>query len=245
MKRMLAIGLLTATGVAALFLQPAEARGFFGGPRVGFGFGFGIGVPGCWGCAYYPPYPPYGPYYGPYYGPAWYPPNYYGPPYPAYPPPPYYQSNAAPPPPPPGNARVTRRQGETDYELPDSVLFALDSSVISRDAGQVLNVIADAAKDQPGATLVVEGHTDTSGDRAHNRKLSGARARAVADVLVREGVSRARIRTEGLGETGLAVQTGNGVREARNRRVVIRLMENGRTLNSVDRDDDGPSRNDR
>ena len=235
MKRMLAIGLMTATCAAALLAQPAEARVFFAGPRVGFGIG--IGVPGCWGCGAYPPYP--------YYGPAWYPPAYYGPPYPPYPPP-YYPTRAAPPPPPPpGNARVTRRQGETDYELPDSVLFALDSAVISRDADPVLSEIAQAAKDEPGATLVVEGHTDTSGDREHNRKLSDARARAVANVLVRQGVARNRIRTEGLGETDLAVETGNGVREARNRRVVIRLMENGRTLHSVDRDDDGPSRNDR
>jgi OOP family OmpA-OmpF porin len=71
---------------------------------------------------------------------------------------------------------------------------------------------------------VVEGHTDTSGAREHNEELSRARAEAVAAVLARMGVERERIRPEGLGETHLAVQTGDGVRESRNRRVVIRLI---------------------
>ena len=62
------------------------------------------------------------------------------------------------------------------------------------------------------------------GTHEHNQALSDARARAVADVLAREGVARDRIRTEGMGEKGLAVQTGEGVREPRNRRVVVRLI---------------------
>ena len=239
MGKIVAIGLLA--GAAVLVSLPAQAQRFHGGARFGFGFEF----PGCPGCAYPPPY---------YYGPAWYPSYPYGPPYPPYPPPPYYYYQryaAAPPPPPPPPRRVASRQGETDYELPDNVLFALNSSVVSRDADSVLNQIAQAAKDKPRATLVVEGHTDTSGGREHNRKLSDARARAVADVLVRQGVARSRIRTEGLGESDLAVQTGNNVREARNRRVIIRLMENGRTIRGIGRDagddrgDGGGQRDDR
>ncbi len=60
--------------------------------------------------------------------------------------------------------------------------------------------------------------------REHNQALSDARARAVADVLARQGVARDRIRTEGMGEEGLAVQTGEGVAEPRNRRVMVRLI---------------------
>ena len=54
---------------------------------------------------------------------------------------------------------------------------------------------------------------------------SRARSEAVAAVLARQGVERERIKTEGLGETHLAVQTGDGVREPRNRRVIIRLID--------------------
>ena len=42
---------------------------------------------------------------------------------------------------------MTQREGETDFELPDNVLFDLDSAHVSRDADQVLQEIADAAHD--------------------------------------------------------------------------------------------------
>jgi outer membrane protein OmpA-like peptidoglycan-associated protein len=121
--------------------------------------------------------------------------------------------------------RMTRRGGETDYELSDHVLFALDSARISDRAASILDEIAQAARARPGCLVVVEGHTDTSGTWEHNQELSQARARAVAMVLARQGVAPDRIRAEGLGKSGLAVQTGDGVREPRNRRVVIRLMD--------------------
>jgi outer membrane protein OmpA-like peptidoglycan-associated protein len=131
--------------------------------------------------------------------------------------------------PPPRHWRVIRRsEDEVDYELPDSVLFALDSARISPKADDVLAEIAGAAADRPRASVVVEGHTDTSGAAAHNQQLSQARAQAVADVLARQGVDAARIRTVGLGESDLAVPTGDGVREVKNRRVVVKVIGPGR-----------------
>ncbi|HEY4078284.1 MAG TPA: OmpA family protein [Rhizomicrobium sp.] len=131
--------------------------------------------------------------------------------------------------PPPRHWRVIRRsQDEVDYELPDSVLFALDSARISPKADDVLAEIAGAAADRPRVSVVVEGHTDTSGAAAHNQQLSQARAQAVAEVLARQGVDRARIRTVGLGESDLTVPTGDGVREVKNRRVVVRVIGPGR-----------------
>ena len=191
--------------------------GFRVGPRFGFGFGY------C--CGFYDYYDPFwGPYY---YGPPYYPYGYYDYGY-GYPPPPPPDAQGYNAPPPAGEPQspwhVTRRDGETDYELPDSILFDLDSARVSPDADRVLQEIADAAHSDSGASLVVEGHTDTSGTREHNQALSDARARAVADVLVREGVARNRIRTEGMGEEGLVVQTGEGVAEPRNRRVMVRLI---------------------
>jgi outer membrane protein OmpA-like peptidoglycan-associated protein len=61
------------------------------------------------------------------------------------------------------------------------------------------------------------GYADPEGAPAANRALSAARAQAVADQLVAEGVARSRIRIEPRGETPYADATQES------RRVEIRI----------------------
>lgn len=119
---------------------------------------------------------------------------------------------------------VTHHDGETDYALLDEVLFPNDSTAISPHAYAIVAQVADDAKAHPRRPIEVDGYTDTTGTHEYNEQLSQARADAVASVLVRHGVNSRRIVTRGLGETQLAVPTGNNVSEPRNRRVVIRIL---------------------
>jgi outer membrane protein OmpA-like peptidoglycan-associated protein len=123
-----------------------------------------------------------------------------------------------------GRWLVTHRTGEVDYELGGQVLFPYDSDAISPRAYDIVANVADDAKRNPRTHIEVEGFTDTSGGHDGNMHLSLARADRVAELLVRHGVKPERIHTHGFGETRLAVKTGDGVREPRNRRVVIRLI---------------------
>jgi hypothetical protein len=105
------------------------------------------------------------------------------------------------------------------------VLFDLGQASLDADD---LTVVSSAAAEfrRTGATrVVVRGHTDTSGSAEVNQALSERRARAVADELVRQGVPADAITTDAAGETALAVQTGDEVVEANNRRVVIDIEE--------------------
>src|SRR3546814_6423562 len=52
----------------------------------------------------------------------------------------------------------------------------------------------------PSLELSIEGHTDNTGDAAHNRSLSADRARAVADALVALGVVPGRLQSQGFGQ---------------------------------------------
>lgn len=106
--------------------------------------------------------------------------------------------------------------------------------VVYFDLGQArldsedLTVIASAAEEfrRTGATrVVVRGHTDTSGSADLNRALSERRARSVAEELARQGVPADAITTDAAGETALAVETGDEVAEANNRRVEIDVEE--------------------
>jgi outer membrane protein OmpA-like peptidoglycan-associated protein len=124
-----------------------------------------------------------------------------------------------------GRWLVTHRSGETDYEMGDQVLFAVDSAQVSSRAYDLIASVAVDARRNARARIEVEGFTDTSGTHDYNMSLSQARAEHVADLLVRHGVRPERILARGYGETRLAVKTGNGVKEARNRRVVIRILD--------------------
>ena len=51
-----------------------------------------------------------------------------------------------------------------------------------------------------------------------------AEHRTLLDALVQMGARRSALHASGVGETDLAVQTGDGVKEAKNRRTVITLQ---------------------
>jgi outer membrane protein OmpA-like peptidoglycan-associated protein len=86
-------------------------------------------------------------------------------------------------------------------------------------------IIGEAASSRgSGVTRIeVNGYTDRSGAADYNRQLSVRRANAVAAELMRRGVPRNEIFTNGLGEENNLVPTADGVREPQNRRVEIIL----------------------
>jgi outer membrane protein OmpA-like peptidoglycan-associated protein len=123
--------------------------------------------------------------------------------------------------------RVQRMGRETDYIMTGRLLFPTDSARISDNAYAMVADVAADARNRPEVKVIVDGYADTTGSRDHNQQLSEARAGAVADMLKRHGISGARISTRGFGETRLAVPTGDEVKQAQNRRVVIRLVDQG------------------
>ena len=54
-------------------------------------------------------------------------------------------------------------------------------------------------------SIVIVGHTDPLGSTEYNQRLSLARANAVRDQMVSQGVSANVIQTEGRGETELKI----------------------------------------
>ena len=123
-----------------------------------------------------------------------------------------------------GRWLVTNKAGETDYEMAGQLLFPYNSAELSNRAYDMVAKVAADAKKRPSTRIEVEGFADTSGSRDDNMIVSQARAEKVASVLVRHGIRAGRIMARGYGEERPAVKTGDGVREPRNRRVVIRLI---------------------
>lgn len=105
------------------------------------------------------------------------------------------------------------------------VNFDFDKSVIRPEGKPVLDEAITVLKEEPGITIVVEGHTDSIGTDAYNMKLSERRADAVADYLAAGGVSRKRMSTVGFGESKPVASNETEDGRAQNRRVEFKINQ--------------------
>ncbi|MBM3526017.1 MAG: OmpA family protein, partial [Alphaproteobacteria bacterium] len=104
------------------------------------------------------------------------------------------------------------------------VFFDFNKSDITAEAARVIQQAADHAKRGGVSRIIVTGHTDTSGSPQYNQRLSERRAANVREALVRQGLAANAISTVGKGESDPLIKTGDGVREAQNRRAEIVLQ---------------------
>jgi OOP family OmpA-OmpF porin len=106
-------------------------------------------------------------------------------------------------------------------EAPLLIFFDSGKPVLTRDATETLAAVFRSAP--LSAQWYVTGHADRSGTGVANRNLARARARATRDYLVLLGAADTKITLVDRGEDEPLVATADGVWEAQNRRVEIRL----------------------
>ncbi len=112
--------------------------------------------------------------------------------------------------------------------LPDEanfiVYFGFDEWFLSAEALEVLSAAIDRARMQGHSRIIAGGHTDTKGPADYNDGLSVQRAEIVKITLVEMGALPGAVEVIGYGESRLAIETGDGVREPLNRRTVVTLL---------------------
>jgi outer membrane protein OmpA-like peptidoglycan-associated protein len=112
-------------------------------------------------------------------------------------------------------------------EIPSDVSFDTGRSDIKSNFSPVLDRFATTLQQNPATTVVIIGHTDSTGSDSVNQPLSVDRAARTRDYLTARGVNPGRIAIEGRGSREpIAANTDNGGR-ARNRRVEIYVAERG------------------
>ena len=99
--------------------------------------------------------------------------------------------------------------------------FDVDSDRLRADAKPAVDQLLEALKANPAWKVSIEGHTDSTGDAAHNLNLSQLRANAVKTALVTGGIAADRLTTIGLGQTKPLAPNDSEVGRAQNRRVEV------------------------
>lgn len=105
------------------------------------------------------------------------------------------------------------------------VLFDTGKSTLKPGAYATIDRLANALKEVPTRSVLIEGHTDSVGSEEYNQQLSEQRARSVQSALLQRGVNGSQISTAGKGE-GLPVASNDtaGGRQ-QNRRVEVIFAE--------------------
>jgi outer membrane protein OmpA-like peptidoglycan-associated protein len=99
--------------------------------------------------------------------------------------------------------------------------FDVDSDHLRGDAKPAVDQLLAALKANAAWKIAIEGHTDSTGNAAHNLDLSQRRAAAVKAALVTGGINAGRLTTQGFGQTKPVAANDTDLGRAQNRRVEV------------------------
>lgn len=105
------------------------------------------------------------------------------------------------------------------------IYFASGSSSLNGASVSELERIISIMKENKELSLVIEGHTDDTGDDSINNNLSLKRVSSVTNYLVRNGINPERYTEADFGESMPIVPNNTKEGKAKNRRVVLKLEE--------------------
>ena len=106
------------------------------------------------------------------------------------------------------------------------LLFDLDSYQLQQATKSNLDQLAKTLNKYEDTDILIEGHTDSSGEDAYNQTLSERRASEVEHYLQSQKVKGSRIKTEGYGEEQPLTSNETDAGRRSNRRVEVAIYAN-------------------
>lgn len=103
----------------------------------------------------------------------------------------------------------------------EGVNFALNKADLTEGSRAILLSVAQSLVANPDIRVEVAGHTDITGSRALNARLSQARAESVVSFLTQNGVSADRLTARGYGPDKPVATNNTAAGRAQNRRVEL------------------------
>ncbi len=113
---------------------------------------------------------------------------------------------------------------ETTVVVLEGVTFEFGSDILTASAMRVLDRVATSLRGSPDLRVRVSGHSDSTGPRALNMRLSQERAESVMRHLVAQGVAADRLVAVGYGPDRPLADNRTSAGRAMNRRVELERM---------------------
>jgi outer membrane protein OmpA-like peptidoglycan-associated protein len=121
------------------------------------------------------------------------------------------------------NANIQRNANLLAVTFKSDVLYDIDSATLKPGAYTEIGRVAQVLNQYPQTTIMVAGHTDSSGSETYNQNLSERRAMSVKNALIDQGVAAMRIAASGYGEAQPVASNYTAEGRQLNRRVVVTI----------------------
>lgn len=105
------------------------------------------------------------------------------------------------------------------------ILFETNSAQLNEISFAELSRVLGLMKQNPKLKVEINAHTDDVGSERYNLALSEKRAQSVVDFLIENKIKKDRFVANGLGESQPVVPNDSEENRARNRRVVLKIVE--------------------
>lgn len=121
-------------------------------------------------------------------------------------------------------AETARLEAAKAQFVNEDVYFNFDDATLSAAARQVLQQKAAWLRENPGVSVLIEGHCDERGTAEYNIALGQRRAESVKNFLVNAGIAASRLTTVSYGEERPVDFGHNESAWAKNRRAHFRIQ---------------------
>lgn len=123
-------------------------------------------------------------------------------------------------------ANIQRQGNQLVVRFNSAILFDTNKAVLKPQSQKDLTEFAQVLTKYPDTDLVIEGHTDNTGKKELNRKLSVERAESVIVFLGQNGVARGRMTGQGLADDRPVADNKTAEGRKKNRRVEVQIAAN-------------------
>lgn len=126
---------------------------------------------------------------------------------------------------PPKEVEVKQEERGLVINLSSKVLFDISKSELKAEAEKALTEVAEILNVYSKNKVLIEGHTDSSGNKEKNMHLSVDRAQSVFEFLVNKGIDENRMQVFGFGPDKPVASNNTDKGKEQNRRVEIVILK--------------------